>query len=137
MIPMWFLIHSLRGYVPKPCPFFLISCVLTTFSTNGGKKELSGGTEREELPGTVQLVSIYKDLCKMITLLFSITSVKSLVLLFIYLLRNILLSGYFSCVSGCAAKQNYYTLCKNLRSTQFLPRKIITFCIKIGIWGLG
>lgn len=50
---------------------------------------------------------------------------------------DILLIGYFNgAPASCAAKQKYHTLCENLRSVQFLPREIITFCAEIGMSGL-
>lgn len=114
-------------------PFFLLNCVLTTFLSSGG--EVAVG--REDLPEEVQFFSIYwisvnwsppnlNYLCKTSSWPCSASTClgTSCSLVILALFRAVQPSGNI-------------TLCENLRSTQFLPRKIITFYIEIGIWGLG
>lgn len=114
-------------------PIFLLSCVLTTFLSSGGGVAVG----REDLPAAVQFFSIY-----WISVNWSPPNLN-------YLCKT---SGWPSSASTClrtscslvilalfwaVQPSGNITLCENLRSTQFLPRKIITFYIEIGIWGLG
>lgn len=144
MTPIWFMTHSLRSYVlkelgvPKPCLLFLISYVLNAFSTNGGMQWRSGHWKRRVARHSPALQHLQESLLNWSSSYSQLPLWNLwLALLCIYLLGNILLSSYFSSVSGYAAKQKYYALCEKLRSIQFLPRKIITVCIEIGILRLG